>query len=128
MVNVMTTKLKSFQTDLKNGMSIHDALIKHNLTFKQAVETIYKPHKPHKTSHPTNEKYILHRDGHYYLRKHTREKLRLFGTYHTLEDAMKVRDYCIKYGWKQHSIDKYCEELGVKRCIHPKKGKNRRYH
>lgn len=124
----MNKALTEFQTDLRNGMTIHDALIKHNLTFKQAVENIYKPHTQQKTPHPTNEKYIAYRDGHYYLRKYSRKKTRMFGTYHTLEDAVKVRDHCIKYGWKQHSIDKYCQELGVKRCIHPKKGKNRRYH
>ena len=33
-----------------------------------------------------------------------------------LEDAVKVRDHCMRHGWKQTKIDEYCKELGVVRC------------
>ena len=75
----------------------------------------------------TGEKYIAGFNGKYLIRKQYKGKNRLFGVYTTLEDAIKVRDHCIMHGWKQHSIDRYCEELGVERCRHYQKRLNRRY-
>ena len=126
------TTLTSFQQDLKNGMTIHDALCKHGLTFKQAVLSVSKPRKKQKKNykqrtHSSNEKYIIGRDGHYYLRKNVNGSTLMFGTYKTLEDAIRMRNHCIEHGWKQKSIDRYCEVLGIERC---KKGHNSkvRYH
>ena len=36
----MMSDLKSFQEDLRNGMTINDALIKHNLDFKEVVDEL----------------------------------------------------------------------------------------
>ena len=36
-----------------------------------------------------------------------------YGTYYSLEDAIKVRDYFIYNGWRKDKVDKVCDELGV---------------
>ena len=36
-------KLEAFQEDLRNGLTLEEALLKHNLTFKEAVTEMPKP-------------------------------------------------------------------------------------
>lgn len=125
--------VKGFQQDLRDGMTISDALQKHQVTFKEAVDSMPRPlgyasETYKKNSYNTNQRYIKRTlQGHYYVRKQIRGKTRMFGTYKTLEDAIKIRNHCEKHGWKEHSIDQYCKELGIERCIHPHKRKNKRY-
>ena len=133
MVNAMTTKIARFQYDIRNGMTIQDALTKHGLTFLEAFQKTKKPKNQKKKKKKkwvsiTEEKYIQSRNNHYYVRKTINGRTRLFGTYKTLEDAVKIRDYCMEHGWKQYSIDKYCEILGIERCKHQNRRRNKRYH
>ena len=113
--------LTEFQKDLQN-MTLNEALIKHNLTletaFKQLHRSLLYTRKPKKKPKPN--KYIQSRDNKYYLRKQYNGKVRQYGTYHTLEDAKKIRDHCIQYGWKQKKIDEYCTLLNITRCDGPK--------
>ena len=121
--------VKGFQQDLRDGMTISDALIKHQVTFKEAVDSMPRPVTNNKQRKPVTHKqrYITGRSGHHYLRKQVRGKTRVFGTYKTIEDAVRMREHCEKHGWKERSIDKYCKELGIERCIHHNKRKNKRY-
>ena len=121
-----TKVLKRFQEDLRNGMNISEACTKHNVSLAYAMENmpkkLTKPRKKPKGRAPsTGEKYIQFRHGKYFLRKNVRRKMRCFGTYNTLEDAVKVRDYCMEHGWKVKSIDEYCRVLGVERSKETKK-------
>ena len=119
--------LKAFQKDLQNGMSITDALQKHNLTLETALHQLHgyhkKTYKP-KTSPSHAEKYIQYRCGRYYLRKtvFSRKKgrriTRMFGTYKTLEDAIRMREAQKEIGWKVTKVDELCEKLGIERCKH----------
>lgn len=103
--------------DLRLGMSLDDCLTKHNTNlrelFKQNTHPkgLIKPKKPR--FNPA--KYVQYRDDHYYIRKWLKGKIKLFGAYGTLEDAIKVRDELIRIGWKQKSVDKICNEVGVER-------------
>ena len=36
-------KLEAFQEDLRNGLTLEEALLKHNLTFKEAVTEMPRP-------------------------------------------------------------------------------------
>ena len=36
-------KLEAFQEDLRNGLTLEEALLKHGLTFKEAVTEMPKP-------------------------------------------------------------------------------------
>jgi hypothetical protein len=117
--------IKAFQRDLQKGMTLHDALQKHQLTLKEAFQQAEKPIK-HKGTPETYHasQYIQYRDGHYYLRKNVFSKskgrpvTRMFGTYTTLEDAVKMREAQKKIGWKVTHVDRLCEELGIKRCTY----------
>ena len=42
-------KLEALQDDLKNGLTLQEALLKHNLTFKEAVIHMPRP-QPKKSS------------------------------------------------------------------------------
>ena len=120
--------ISEFQQDLRNGMGLSEALNKHGLTFKEAVLYSPRPFTKQKKPASTHEKYIhAPRCGHYTVRKYIRNRIRTFGTYYTLEDAIRIRNHCIKYGWKERSIDEYCKELGIKRCVHRNKRRNKRY-
>ena len=60
----------------------------------------------------TGHLYINERDGKYYIRN----KGRWFGTYRTLEDAVKIRDWFITHRWDKRWVNRACEETGVVRC------------
>ena len=127
--------LELFQQDLRNGMTITDACNKHRITFKYACENLPKAYKRNRRSRKqafTRTKFIQERNGKFYVRKYLptskkKGKTVSFGTYSSLEDAMKIRDHCVKYGWKQQSVDEYCRVLGVERCKNHRKNKVR-YH
>lgn len=64
--------LHAFQTDLQNGMSIEEALQKHNLTFKEVVSRMQDYQKntvPKKESRYYAGKYLQKRCGCYYIKK-----------------------------------------------------------
>ena len=93
---------------LKSGESIEKVCTEYNLTFAELTDMLKyaNPIKPKKLP-----KYISKRDGHYFLRKGNT----YYGSYRTLEDAKKVRDYFIYGRWDKRKIDEACEKVGVKR-------------
>jgi len=130
--------LYAFQDDLKRGMSIEDACRKHQISFKYAFENMPNTvprksprcitrlgRKPKPNSATCPEKYIWCRDGRYTVRKTVNKKTRMFGTYNSLEDAVAIRDYCEKHGWKQRCVDRYCLILGIERSQGNGRGKTR---
>lgn len=124
--------LTEFQHDLQQGMTIHEALTKYNYTLKYAFNQLQKQQKKTKNTRKRKlknctynaGKYIQYRDGHYYLRKtvyshkKNRRVTRMFGTYQTLEDAIKMREAQKQIGWKVTHVDRLCDELGITRCKH----------
>ena len=147
--------LQQFQEDLRKGMTIQEACTKYQITldyaFKHMPKTITKTrkkqgksrkitkkqgrpqkfHRREKSKIPyiaCHEKNITCRYGKYFLRKRTRGKERVYGTYETLEDAVKIRDYCNEHGWYVTRIDEYCEILGIKRCCKTNKKSKEMYH
>lgn len=138
--------LQQFQEDLRKGMTLTEACTKYEVTleyaFKHMPKTITKTRKTRKKQgrprkfkrknnipyQPVKEKNITQRYGKYFLRKRIRNKERVYGTYETLEDAVKIRDYCNEHGWYVTRIDKYCEILGIKRCCKTNKKSKEMYH
>lgn len=96
-------------------MTIEDALTKHGMTFKEAFDGMPKP-LTNGGNTGVGEKFISKHQGKYIIRKRTKGKTRVFGTYDTLEDAVKVRDYIVEHGWYITKLDEYCEACGVERC------------
>ena len=107
-----------FRNDLWNGMSINDALIKHETNLHDVVRALQnKPHKPGSKSKVTSspEHYILIRGDTYAVRKSIKGKNRMFGTYNSMEDAIRMREALKLDGWHQRHVDRLCEELGIQR-------------
>ena len=106
--------LTEFQEDLRNGMTIHDALIKHELTFKQACQYLHgycRPKQPvHKQSLPM---YISRNNKGFEIKKSVNGKNKYFGTYKTLDDAVLMRNYLIEHGWYKNRVPAIREELGI---------------
>ena len=106
---IKKAKLLLFQQDLKDGMSIEEALKKHELTFQYACENMPRQlTKERKKGNPS--KYISRNEDKYLLRKNNV----YYGRYRTLKDAMRVRDYMEKHGWNKKDLKKIQEKLGVK--------------
>lgn len=111
-----------FQTDLQNGMSLHDALCKHDVTLDEAFKTFYNRQYRKRDSNywgeninrtETGEKYITKNQGMFLVRKTINRKMVYFGRYSTLEDAILVRDYFIEHGWNRHLLNSVRKTLGV---------------
>lgn len=115
--------VKAFQNDLRKGMTLEDALIKHNLTLKEALDVVHKPITQPKRMKPYTKRNIYKNVGMHirlrkdscHLRKSINGKMHWGGAYDTLEDAEKVRDYLEKHGWNKIKVNQACKELGIKR-------------
>ena len=118
--------LTPFQLDLRNGMSLEDALKKHNLTLKKALEKVPSQmpvsHNNWRKS-KGNTKNIHYRGGNYMIIKDYHGKTHSFGTYRTVEDAQIVRDYMNQHGWEPLDVGLICALMGVERV---KRKKSRR--
>ena len=66
----------------------------------------------HNNRFSTGHLYVHYRHKRYVVVKEGKE----YGSYETLEDAIKVRDYFIYNGWYHKRLDSVCKELGIKRC------------
>ena len=105
--------IQEFQTDLNNGMTLEKALKKHNTNLQTVFKALqYFNHNPHKTPQ-SGEKLIRRVDnGRYALRKMLKGHMHYYGTYDTIEDAVRVRDYMITYGW-DNDYKEVARTLGV---------------
>ena len=116
--------IEEFQQDLRDGMSLEKALTKHNLSFKEAVDVVHKPitksirkRKPyHKRNLYRNvDKNIAQRGDAFYLRKLINGKHTWGGSYNTLEEALKVRNYLDEHGWNLINVNEACRKFGIER-------------
>ena len=111
----------TLRTKLKNGSSIESVCKEYNLTFNELFKLLKKdneiPRGPNpESSFSTGELYISKRPkgkGKYFLRKNDV----FYGSYKSLEDAKKVRDYFIMHRWDKRKLDEVCRKVGVKRVI-----------
>ena len=107
-----------FIEDMKNGMSLENALQKHDVSFKDAVELLQKQSgrgkKKTQWNAKTGEKYISKtKNGKYLIRKNINGKMRYFGYYDNIQDAIKVRDYFSENGWYWQRLNAVQKRLGV---------------
>ena len=120
-----------FQQDLKQGMTINEALIKHKMTLKEVITKLTtKPEK--ETKKPTRPVELRNitknkKNNTYYIRKskttNGKKKSLRYGTYNTLKEAQTIRDELIKNGWNQKSIDNLCKKHNItRRDSKPKTG------
>ena len=116
----MNEALVEFRNDLRNGYGLHEALCKHNLSLKEAMDGMDKPltrtHRK-KRQYELMGKFIYRMGPYYVIQKSMRNTTVNFGTYNTLSDAKRVRDYLVENGWYKSKLDEICELLGVERRI-----------
>ena len=115
---MLSAEMCMFQEDLRSGMSLEDTLTKYGLSLKEALDQIplTVDHSPN-SRYYCGEEYISARDGGYLIRKTLEGVHTYFGTYDSLDDAMKVRDRIIELGWNKSELDNECLELNVKRRV-----------
>ena len=116
----MNEVLVEFRKDLRNGVGLWDCLTKYNLTLKQAMDGMDKPNtkvRKYGKYYPKNIKrrYIYKIGRYYFIQKSVNGHTANYGTYSTLEDAEKVRDYFVEHGWNHKRIDEVCRIVGVER-------------
>jgi len=62
--------------------------------------------KKYPMPHSTGEKYIRRFRGYFYIQKVLNGKLEHFGSFKTLEEAIKERDLLVKYNW---DLEELCD-------------------
>lgn len=113
---MIATKYLQFRKDLQNGMTISEGLTKYKITLGEAFNALQYYNKPKISPTRTNEYNIRQNlQGHYFIIKWIHGKQTNFGTYTTVEDAVKIRDWFMENGWDKENIDKACTECGVTR-------------
>ena len=105
---------ETIRNQLKAGVSIDDVCRDHQLTFKELIDILRFYDNPVRTrkrrkgwthiSQTPQGSFIITKDSQH------------FGTFNSLRDAQRVRDYFREYGWNKDLLDTICERLGVKRC------------
>lgn len=116
--------LMPFQEDLRKGMSIDDALKKHNLTLKEAVESVPISYERKNQIQWRDDLRNIHRRGsHFTIIKKKGSKAKSFGTYDNLKSAKMVRDYLDLYGWELLDVGLICALLGVERLKSGRRGR-----
>lgn len=133
---MIAKKYYNLRTDLQNGIGLEEALIKNQTNLKEAFEKLKHKKQPRPKKKKLQEPYIQYRQGKYYVRKAKKAQRNkekrwvnvMFGTYHTLEDAKRMREALKEDGWHQTHVDEICERLGITRAENPHYTHKVRYH
>jgi hypothetical protein len=98
-------------------MSITDGLQKYKVSLEDAFKALqYTDNRPMTSTSKTDEFYIRQNmQGHYFILKWINGKQTNFGTYTTLNDAVKVRNWFVENGWIKDDVDQACQECNVTR-------------
>ena len=97
---------------LQNGTTIQEVCQQYHLTFKELCQLFLSGRYSRTTNESSTGKlYISFNQGRYILRKNGVH----YGSYRSLDDALKVRYFMIMNGWYRSRLDKVCDELGVVR-------------
>lgn len=116
--------MRMFQEDLRNGMTLDQALKKHHLTFKEAFHTLKGYASYSKKRKPKNPetRYIMRQGKRYLIRKKINKKYVIFGRYATMEEAIIIRDALNEDGWNIDSLDRICQQHNIQK-LKPRKRK-----
>ena len=108
----------TIRSKLRNGTTIQQICTEYDLTFNELI-LLMRQLGDEKNRYITNgysrtgQLYITERNGRYYIRKSNR----WFGTYKTLDDAVKIRDWFKRNGkWDKRWVDRACKECEVTQC------------
>ena len=116
MVNISELK-----KDMRSYMTIEEVLQKHSVSFADAVRLCSKTQsrkpngkgKPQRVYERTDAEKIYKYGRKFVIKKKVDGKQRWFGSYKTIEDAVKVRDYMNENGWEHTKVKAIREMFGV---------------
>ena len=103
---------ETIRNQLRNGKTIDEVCTEHQLTFKQLIKIMKTYDNPLRTSGKGMAYLYRMPNGHYTITK----KSTHYGTYKTLRDAQKIRDWMVRHGWSKKQLDLACDWCGVERC------------
>ena len=107
---------REIRSRLLNGETINTICREYNITFADLVKIMSRYGSEESTKNKqrkgTGHLYISEHCGKYIIRKNRKH----FGTYKSLRDAIRIRDWFICNGWYVHRIDRACRECKVERC------------
>jgi hypothetical protein len=106
-------KCELIRQELKSGETVENTCSKYGISLLELFNMMQYYHNPspRKSEKPDSWLYIFERKGKFILRKCNVH----YGTYRTLSDAVKVRDYFMFNRWDKRNIDKVCSLVGVER-------------
>ena len=102
------------RTKLRSGQTISEVCTEYHITFKELVGALHGyQNQINNRNHRKSWKYIQKRErDEAYILKYNKV---YYGQYKTVNDAKKVRDYFLEYGWNKDNLDFVCKLLGVER-------------
>lgn len=101
--------------DLRNGLSLEEALQKHNTSLREIFKDINNyPIKTEQRTPRTEEwKYIQYTKNHTYRIIKGKHRIS-YGTYKNFEDACKVREELIKCDWDKKQLPKILSQNNIR--------------
>ena len=104
---------ETIRNQLRQGKSIDSVCREHGLTFSELINAMRTYDNPLRRKTDKGMAFIYKMpNGHYAVTKCSKH----FGTYRSLSDAKRIRDWMLRYGWNRRQLDNVCKELGVERC------------
>jgi hypothetical protein len=110
------SKLTRFQKDLQKGMSIDEALHKHQLTLSEAFHGLHYNGENHKKTLSTKNKnkfIITSGRNRHKIRKTINHEYVNFGVYESIQDARRVRDQLLSCGWDKTQLPQIWRKLHI---------------
>jgi hypothetical protein len=110
------SKLTRFQKDLQKGMSIDEALHKHQLTLSEAFHGLHYNGENHKKTLSTENKnkfIITSGRNRHKIRKTINHEYVNFGVYESIQDARRVRDQLLSCGWDKTQLPQIWRTLHI---------------
>ena len=97
----------SFRNDLRNGMTLENALLKYGLSLQEAVQY------GHRTDLDNKYRYIHLVHNSFHIRRTIDGRYEYYYSCKELDDAVQVRDKLIEYDWDKSKIPEIKMELGL---------------
>ena len=110
---------KEIRSRLLHGATIDTICHDYHLTFSELVQLMSRlgkqKHKDIPSKFRTGHIYITYSSSGRYILRYKRV---YYGSYESLNDAVKVRNWFIYNRWDKRWLDRACKETGVSRCTH----------
>lgn len=103
---------KEIRAELQQGNSIDNVCRKYKLSFNELVRLMQSGLPIRKGRTRKGWLYIQFVGNRYHIQKGSVH----YGTYETLEDAQRIRDWLVRHGWDKSQVDLACDWCSVKRC------------